>query len=158
MGKGILEVHLVGAKGLSGNDFLGGCRRRVASPLFSFSVAHPAFSRCSVDLNFREDRPVRGRDVPEPGAQDQRRAGPREEPELGRGAEVPDQHLRRQRAAQARPPDHGPRQLLQRRLPRRSDVSAHATAKNSIDVKKEKKDDGHINSFLLFLPLFLNYF
>jgi hypothetical protein len=25
MGKGVLEVHLVDAKGLSGNDFLGAC-------------------------------------------------------------------------------------------------------------------------------------
>jgi hypothetical protein len=26
MGKGVLEVHLVDARGLSGSDFLGACR------------------------------------------------------------------------------------------------------------------------------------
>ena len=32
MGKGVLEVHLVDARGLSGSDFLGACTGRLSRP------------------------------------------------------------------------------------------------------------------------------
>jgi hypothetical protein len=77
MGRGLLEVHLVDAKGLAGTDFLGESVK-LPPPMFLVwpricARSGTEIHRSSFTSTCREDRPICDRAIPEPGAQEQHR-------------------------------------------------------------------------------------